>query len=170
MATAEHQTETLTAERQKLRLQVERLALDVKDQRLRWFFKPPYLSVLVTVILALLAFLAALLSGWFDVEKQRLKSENSRLRNESEELQVEIRQLLAQRNPLQESVQQIRQDSALKTYALKFDRSQVAQEILDALPAKKDITILAKDQIQRIAKGHGLMSPSDSGQIQWGGG
>lgn len=153
MNTSDEQAEAPTLERKKLSLEVERLGLDVRHQRLKWFTKPTYLSVLVPVALAGFAFFAVLLSGWFDAEKSRL--------------QIEVRHLQAQRNALQQSIHQIRQDSELKTYALEFDRSQVPQEILDALPATKDVRILTEEQLQKMAKDHGLLGSDDAAQIQW---
>ncbi len=148
------------SDHEKVCLEIERLGIDVTRQRLSWYRRPPYLSLLVPISIASLAYLAAVSSGWFEDERRLLRAENTQMRSQGDDLRSEIESLKSERDSLKES-------NSLQKFALRFDRSQISAEIEAALPTERSTATLTRDQLEQMAKRFGLMGAVESGQFQW---
>ncbi len=78
--------ESLDIERR--RLEVEKLRAEIEQVRLAWWKRPGYLGGLVPIVIAIVGFSSAWISGYFDTQRQNLKNEISGLEVESDRLNV----------------------------------------------------------------------------------
>jgi cell division protein FtsB len=74
----------------KEELERRKLELEIAELARRWWARPPYLAALLSLVAAILLFLAGLLSGYFDRERSHLKEEISQLKAERESLKQEV--------------------------------------------------------------------------------
>lgn len=82
-----------TPAQQKEQLELEKLRLEVGELKLSWWKRPVYLGLAIPIVLALLTFLTALLTGWFDEKREQLEDQKKILTLEVHELRRERDQL-----------------------------------------------------------------------------
>lgn len=75
-----------TLDMEMRRLEVEKLRAEIEQVRLAWWKRPGYLGGLVPIVIAIVGFSSAWISGYFDTQRQNLKNEISGLAVESDRL------------------------------------------------------------------------------------
>jgi sensor domain CHASE-containing protein len=74
-------------------LELRKLELEIRDLSRPPWLRAVYLAALLPALLAVLTFVSAWLSGYFDRERIRLKQETSQLRSDRDALKAEKTQL-----------------------------------------------------------------------------
>ena len=64
-------------------LELQKLALEIRELQRAWWQRPVYLSILLPVVLGSLTVLAGILSGYFDRERTQLKRSIESLKREN---------------------------------------------------------------------------------------
>ena len=98
----------------KENLEIEKLQLEVAQLRNRWWTKSAYLGLLLPIIIAILSFLTAQSTGYFDKEKEKLGKEKEVLMAEvkilterKSNLEVHISKIQNAHKVLQNSISKI---------------------------------------------------------------
>jgi cell division protein FtsB len=105
-------------------LETRKLELEVRDLARPPWMRAVYIAALLPVVLALLTFLSAWLSGYFDAERLRLKQETQQLRADRDGLKTESRALHASVDLLVDMVHKMTQ--AINEDNKLFDRIKKA--------------------------------------------
>lgn len=106
MSPIETKEEDITAENERLtlakaRLECEKLEAEIAQAKLEWWKRPGYLGSLVPIVLAVVGFLSAFWTGYFDTRRETLEVQVDALKTERNLLAEETAQLEAQRETLE---------------------------------------------------------------------
>ena len=78
----------------KADLEKEKLGLEIKDLRTRWFLKPSYLSIMLTATIAIVTFIATVRSGIIDTERKTLELRKAVLEKDIKDFEAERKTLV----------------------------------------------------------------------------
>ena len=151
-------------EMQKITLECQRLEQEINHASLAWWKRPVYLAGLAPILLALISFLSAWATGYFDKQRATLDQEIGELKSQQVLLQSTNQNLERSRLEIESAIKETQQQidqvylslkitSAEASYALSHFKSlgplmtaeerQNIESILSNLPAD-DVDILRK--------------------------
>ena len=120
----------------KARLECEKLEAEIAQVKLEWWKRPGYIGSLAPIVLAVVGFLSAFWTGYFDTRRETLEFQVNTLKTEQTVLEQETAQLRAQREALEHENQELLSKNAQiqnkihETYiSLKLARSDLAYAI-----------------------------------------
>jgi uncharacterized protein YlxW (UPF0749 family) len=73
---------------EKTELEVLKLKLEIEQLKNRWWTKPSYLALLLPLVIAILSFISAQSTGYFDTYRDELNKEKQELKSEIKVLEI----------------------------------------------------------------------------------
>lgn len=80
-------------ELEKARLECEKLQAEIAQVRLEWWKRPGYIGSLAPIVLAVVGFLSAFWTGYFDTRRETLENQVNNLEYQQSQLEEETTQL-----------------------------------------------------------------------------
>lgn len=114
------------------RLEVEKLRAEIEQVRLAWWKRPGYLGGLVPIVIAIVGFSSAWISGYFDTQRQILKSEISdleaksdRLTTSNQEMETANQEMKAANQEIQRKIDYAYLKLKVASYAASYAMSHI---------------------------------------------
>lgn len=156
----------------KEKLEVKKLQLEVDQLQVPFWKRPSYVGgVFVPVALAALTLIGAFVTGYFDAERSRLKTEKTELAAAVEKLRVESEDLKREKTELQARLERLNEDktkleneiTGLEQDAAKLrdERDQLKKEVE---PLKKRVKKLV-DESQHVLADLTKVADAKQGEI-----
>lgn len=133
------------------RLELEKLRLEVSQFQAPWWKKPPYLAVLVPVVISTVTLLSVWSTGWFDKTRNQLIKEKGELKAEVDDLKAQEHRLNVAVEKAKKSEGRILQENLRLS---KKQRNLTAQ--LDGLINEVSVLRRERDDLQLAEAGLNL--------------
>jgi hypothetical protein len=136
LMTVDSASEAEKLDLERSRLELEKLRAEIDEVRLAWWKRPGYIGGLVPVVIAVVGFWSAWITGYFDTQRQNLK-------NEIANLEIERDQLSSANREIQRKI-----DDAFLRLKVAAGEASYALGHVQAIPAEAG----SREKIAKVAR------------------